>query len=555
MSDGRTLGPDPLVGRLLEERYRLTRRLGTGRLGAVYRADDVQSGQAVAVKVLHRPLAEDETFRKAFARQRPWGAPLPNNHQRLIAPRAFGQTDGELYVVIELVEGRPLADLLARERPLPVERALRLAVQIGEGLEAAHAMGLVHQSLSPRSVVLEGADENVRLFGFALARCRDVPVMRQLVRNGPAEYLAPEQVSGGEASEASDLYAFGAILYEMLCGGPPFSGSTRDAVLARQVKDAPVAPRKLRRSIPPAIERLVLALLAKKPSDRPRDISVAVNELWKEEGRLHDVGDQRGSVLGQLGRRLGEPRARAVAAVVAVAVAVPLAWAAWSQRTALVSAVSRDETTAPPVSGIAAPALVPPGSDTPPSASAPPAQEPAATTSERPAPPVEMPAPGTAAPRPVAAVPSGAPSASSAGAVAAPVMPPRTTAPAPPPTAPVPPAATPPPAPAAVAAPVSPGVPPAPPVPDRRATDEPGPAPESRPAPRPPAVRPATGPGFAAQTATPRPETPPRVTPPPAPAAPAAPRAPAAPPPAARDEEGIDPAGIIDWLLKDRPRG
>jgi eukaryotic-like serine/threonine-protein kinase len=259
-----------LQGRTLAGRYQLGSLLGVGGMASVYLADDRVLQRQVAVKVLRPPDAQDPAVVERFRREARAAARL--SHPNIVTVFDSG-SDGELhYLVMEYVQGESLAQLLARQGRLAPRRAAELAMQVCAALAAAHAQGLVHRDIKPANVLV-GADGRVQVadFGIAKAAAAATTLTGSGVVLGTAAYLAPEQAQGGPVDARSDLYALGCVLYELLCGTPPF-GSGLDgpqvAVAARHVGEAPEPPSWRNPQVDAGLDEVVLAALAKQPAQR-----------------------------------------------------------------------------------------------------------------------------------------------------------------------------------------------------------------------------------------------------------------------------------------------
>ena len=254
-------------------RYRLVELLGRGAMGEVWRAQDTALERDVAVKLLLEHTAAPDAAER-FRREAQTAAQL--NHPNVVAAYDFGEEDGRGYLVMELVPGRSLRDELAERGPLGVEQARRFAGQAAIGLAAAHAHGVVHRDVKPGNLLLT-ADDTVKVADFGIARAA-ISATSALTTTGemlgPTAYLAPERGMGGEAAPASDVYALGCVLYEMLCGHPPFAGEPA-AVVYQHVDAAPQPPSGLRPDIPEALADFTLLMLAKDSAARPTAAQVA----------------------------------------------------------------------------------------------------------------------------------------------------------------------------------------------------------------------------------------------------------------------------------------
>lgn len=258
--------------KVLNERYQLELKLGEGGMGSVYRALDLATNRDVAVKILRRDLAESKHARRRFAREARAAGML--NHSGIVRTMDFVD-EIRPYLVMELVNGVSMRRYIRRERP-DCFRLLDICDELCEALAHAHDRGVVHRDLKPDNIVIT-PEGRVKILDFGLARVR-IPEISHLTRSGSAlgtcSYMAPEQAAGKPADERSDLYAIGIILYEALTGSIPFTADEPASILYMHVHEAPKPPRTLNPDIPPEVERLVLQLLEKKPSQRPANARI-----------------------------------------------------------------------------------------------------------------------------------------------------------------------------------------------------------------------------------------------------------------------------------------
>ncbi|HSK31799.1 MAG TPA: protein kinase [Candidatus Limnocylindria bacterium] len=272
---------DSLIGKVIKGRYRVIQKLGEGGMGTVYLAEQVAVSRKVALKWLHSDYARDEEFVRRFRQEAKLAAAL--NHRNVVTIFDFDQADDDsLYIVMEHVDGTNLADVL-REGPIEIRRALRMAVQIAEGLAAAHRAGVIHRDVKPENVMVVGREEDIKLMDFGISRLRDTGGASRLTRSGtimgtPA-YMAPEQIEGGEVSERTDIYAFGIVLYEMLSGAVPFQAKTPGAILVKHLQETAAPLRKIRREVPALVERVVAQALEKDALRRPSSMQEVVEAL------------------------------------------------------------------------------------------------------------------------------------------------------------------------------------------------------------------------------------------------------------------------------------
>jgi eukaryotic-like serine/threonine-protein kinase len=258
-----------LEGRILDDRYRLGSLLGVGGMAKVYLADDRVLERQVAVKVLSPPYAQDPMFVERFRREARAAARL--SHPNIVAVFDSGSDAGEHYLVMEYVAGQSLAELLHRQGRLTPRRAAELAVEVCAALAAAHAQGLVHRDVKPANVLVD-ADGRVKVADFGIVKAAATATLTGTgTVLGTAAYLSPEQAQGGPVDARSDLYSLGCLLYELLCGTPPF-GSGADsppvAVATRHLHQPPEPPSAHNPQVDAGLDAVVLTALAKEPAQR-----------------------------------------------------------------------------------------------------------------------------------------------------------------------------------------------------------------------------------------------------------------------------------------------
>ena len=266
-SDASGLRGRRIAGYLLED------EIGRGGMAVVYRAQDLRLGRTVAVKLLAPELARNDTFRRRFAHESRVAAAI--DHPHIVPVFEAGETDGVLYLAMRYVEGRDLRALLDREGRLPLETACRIALQVASALDAAHAHDLVHRDVKPGNVlVAEGTDsdrpEHVYLTDFGLTKkslsLSGFTSAGQFV--GTLDYVAPEQISGRPVDGRCDVYSLGCVVFEMLTGAPPYRRDDDMALLRAHQYDPAPPLTGLRPDLPPAVDPVLAASLAKAPGDR-----------------------------------------------------------------------------------------------------------------------------------------------------------------------------------------------------------------------------------------------------------------------------------------------
>ena len=280
--------PDPRIGLILDSRYKLLESLGQGGMGSIFRAERLHIGDEVAVKLLHHDLVREKQALERFRREARAAAMI--RHPNVVTIHDFndGTTEAtEPYIVMELVKGVSLGDLLRREGRMTPERAVRLMHDICAGVGVAHRQGLLHRDLKPDNVIVvppvhEGDEETAKVVDFGLAKVRDVAASTALTHTGAVigtlYYMSPEQCSGEELDARADVYSLGAMLYEMLTGGPPFRSNNLAGLIAKHLNEPPALfPVSL--GIPPAVESACLRALAKDRNQRPSDAIAFGREL------------------------------------------------------------------------------------------------------------------------------------------------------------------------------------------------------------------------------------------------------------------------------------
>ena len=273
---------DPLLGRELDGRFTLKRRIGAGGMGAVYLAWQHSVGREVAVKVIHPKHNTDREAAKRFLREAKLASRL--QHPNTVTVLDFNQTeDGFLYLVMELLVGRQLSDVLREEGPFSVERMVRVALQLCDALEAAHKLSIVHRDLKPGNIiVLDGTPgrDFVKVLDFGLARSLSTDESSKLTRTGEVvgtpHYLPPEAALGNPMDARGDIYSLGVIFYELLAGRLPFEAEGRRAMMIKHVYEDPL-PLPLH--IEDRVAAVIMKMLEKEPDRRHRDVHELRTEL------------------------------------------------------------------------------------------------------------------------------------------------------------------------------------------------------------------------------------------------------------------------------------
>jgi eukaryotic-like serine/threonine-protein kinase len=300
-----------MVGALLSGRYQIKRMCGEGGMGRVYEAEHVEIGKRVAIKVLHPAYSRTPDLVERFRREARAASRI--EHPNVVNVTDFGTTeDGSLFFVMEYIEGIELGLLIHREGPLAPVRALRIAEQMCEALQAAHDVGVIHRDLKPENILLLGLGKDnrnsassqsnpgmearepsdfVKVLDFGIAKSAEIEegsrrgkrLTRPGVAMGTPEYMAPEQAAGHPADPRSDIYAVGSIMYEMLCGSPPYEGDNVMEVLHKKANEVPRLLSELRPSLPAPIVSLVERAMARSPEERPKSMADLAYEIHTVE--------------------------------------------------------------------------------------------------------------------------------------------------------------------------------------------------------------------------------------------------------------------------------
>jgi serine/threonine-protein kinase len=277
---------DALVGRVIDGRYRVERRLARGGMATVYEALDMRLDRTVALKIMHPGLAEDAQFVSRFVREAKSAARLTDPHVVAVFDQG---TDGDVvYLAMEYVPGRTVRDVLKERGRLSPEQALTILDPVLQALDAAHRAGFVHRDVKPENVLLTD-DGRVKVADFGLARAISAATSTAATQGmliGTVAYLSPEQVERGIADARSDVYGAGILLYEMVTGAVPFAGETPLAVAYQHVNATVPVPSSIRAGISPAVDPLVARATARNAGDRYQDAAAFLLDVREARSRL-----------------------------------------------------------------------------------------------------------------------------------------------------------------------------------------------------------------------------------------------------------------------------
>ena len=273
------LAPDTIV----DGRYRIVRRLGSGGMADVYCAEDQQLGRRVALKLLYRRFAEDAEFVERFRREASSAAGL--QHPNVVQVFDRGAWDGTFYIAMEFLEGRSLKQVIREDGPLDPEYATDVVIQVLKAARFAHKRGVIHRDIKPHNVILDSEGRaKVTDFGIARAGASDMTETGSIV--GTAQYLSPEQAQGHAVDARSDLYSIGVLLYELLTGRVPFEAESAVTIALKHVSETPPPPTQFVPGIPPRLEDAVLRALHKDPAQRFQDAESFIDALEAARGAL-----------------------------------------------------------------------------------------------------------------------------------------------------------------------------------------------------------------------------------------------------------------------------
>jgi serine/threonine-protein kinase len=291
-----------VIGTLLNGRFRLEEKIGSGGMSTVYRAWDTTLERWVAIKLMHRDISSDPDQLERFRREARAVARL--NHPHVVTVIDFGEDGGSPYLVLELVEGETLKQRIKRVGRLPVVEAVAYAIEIGRALSAAHAERLVHRDVKPQNVLID-QEGRAKVTDFGIARSLEAHGLTATGRVlGTPDYVAPEQALGHEVTEQSDVYSLGIVLYEMLAGEPPFKAESQVAVAMKHVQQPIPDVQHVRPDVSAALARAVDRATAKELGNRYVTVDELVHDLEQvlaiEAARAGETSGEATTVLRAL---------------------------------------------------------------------------------------------------------------------------------------------------------------------------------------------------------------------------------------------------------------
>lgn len=268
-----------MIGRIFNNRYTITERIGIGGMAEVYRAQDNVLGRIVAVKIMLPQYAADASFTQRFKHEAASAANLQSPY--IVNVYDWGQDEGTFYIVMEYVRGSDLKTAIRERGPINQRKVAEIGSQVCQALSAAHRLDIIHRDIKPQNIMVQ-PDGNVKVMDFGIARAKNSVMSQTSSVLGTAHYLSPEQAQGKELTSASDIYSLGVVLYEAATGTLPFDGPDAVSVAMKQVSEEPTPPSQINPNIDPDLEAIIMHALAKQPYERfatANDMRFALNEF------------------------------------------------------------------------------------------------------------------------------------------------------------------------------------------------------------------------------------------------------------------------------------
>lgn len=278
-----------MIGRVFNNRYQITERIGIGGMAEVYRAQDNVLGRLVAVKVMLPQYAADPNFTQRFKQEAAAAANLQSPY--IVNVYDWGQDEGTYYIVMEFVRGSDLKTAIIERGAINQRKVAEIGSQVCQALSVAHGLDIIHRDIKPQNIMVQ-PDGNVKVMDFGIARAKNSVMTQTSSVLGTAHYISPEQAQGKDLTATSDIYSLGIVLYESATGRLPFDGPDAVSVAMKQVNDLPVPPREINPDIDPALEAIIMKAIAKNPADRfatAKDMRLALNDYLA--GRPVNLGE------------------------------------------------------------------------------------------------------------------------------------------------------------------------------------------------------------------------------------------------------------------------
>lgn len=268
-----------MIGRVLNNRYEITERVGIGGMAEVYRAHDTVLDRIVAVKVMLPQYAADPTFTQRFRQEAASAAKLQSPY--IVSIYDWGLDDETYYIVMEFLRGTDLKTAINQRGAINQRKVAEIGAQIAQALSVAHQGGIIHRDIKPQNIMIQ-PDGNIKVMDFGIARAGDAGLSQTSTVLGTAHYVSPEQAQGKELTGSSDIYSLGIVLYEAATGVLPFEGSDAVSVAVKQVNEQPKPPREINPDISPSLEAIILCAMDKNPENRfatAADMRRALNDF------------------------------------------------------------------------------------------------------------------------------------------------------------------------------------------------------------------------------------------------------------------------------------
>ena len=278
-----------MIGRVFNNRYQITERIGIGGMAEVYRAQDNVLGRLVAVKVMLPQYAADPNFTQRFKQEAAAAANLQSPY--IVNVYDWGQDEGTYYIVMEFVRGSDLKTAIIERGAINQRKVAEIGSQVCQALSVAHGLDIIHRDIKPQNIMVQ-PDGNVKVMDFGIARAKNSVMTQTSSVLGTAHYISPEQAQGKDLTATSDIYSLGIVLYESATGRLPFDGPDAVSVAMKQVNDLTVPPREINPDIDPALEAIIMKAIAKNPADRfatAKDMRLALTDYLA--GRPVNLGE------------------------------------------------------------------------------------------------------------------------------------------------------------------------------------------------------------------------------------------------------------------------
>lgn len=267
-----------MIGRVFNNRYQITERIGIGGMAEVYRAQDNVLGRLVAVKVMLPQYAADPSFTQRFKQEAAAAANLQSPY--IVNVYDWGHDEGTYYIVMEFVRGSDLKTAINERGAINQRKVAEIGSQVCQALSVAHGLDIIHRDIKPQNIMVQ-PDGNVKVMDFGIARAKNSVKTQTSSVLGTAHYISPEQAQGKDLTATSDIYSLGIVLYESATGRLPFDGPDAVSVAMKQVNDLPAPPHEINPDIDPALEAIIMKAMAKNPADRfatSKDMRLALND-------------------------------------------------------------------------------------------------------------------------------------------------------------------------------------------------------------------------------------------------------------------------------------